>query len=62
MKDVPDFRRDSQVLHLWTMFFVYLKLTHVVQWDWVWIFAPIWLGVILRALGHMIMEIKSRKR
>lgn len=29
--------------------FLILKLTHVIDWKWIWIFAPIWipLGLIL---------------
>lgn len=54
MKDIPDFRLDTVVVHLWTIFLLHLKLNHVILWDWIWIFAPIWIGVLLRATAFII--------
>lgn len=35
-----------------TLVFLILKLTHVIDWAWIWIFAPIWipLGIVLTVL------------
>jgi membrane protein YdbS with pleckstrin-like domain len=35
---------------LLTIIFVILKLTHVVDWNWWWIFAPLWLPVVFVAI------------
>lgn len=32
---------------LLTVLFIALKLTHVIDWDWWWILAPIWIGAAL---------------
>ena len=36
-----------------SIIFLVLKLTHVIDWEWIWIFAPVWIplgiaiGIIL---------------
>ena len=37
---------------LLTVAFVVLKLTHVIDWRWVWVLAPLWIGA---ALGILII-------
>ena len=40
--------------------FVILKLTHVIDWKWVWVLAPIWMGaafVILVLLFILVIAI-----
>ena len=27
--------------------FIVLKLTHVIDWSWVWVLSPLWIGIIL---------------
>ena len=34
--------------------FLVLKLTKVIDWSWWWITAPLWIPVILIALGVLI--------
>jgi len=35
--------------------FVVLKLTHVIDWSWIWVLSPLWIGsalvVVLGLLG-----------
>ena len=31
------------------MIFLVLKLTHVIDWAWVWVFAPVWIPLALAA-------------
>jgi hypothetical protein len=31
---------------LLTLVFVVLKLTHVIDWSWVWVLAPLWISLI----------------
>ena len=30
--------------------FLVLKLTHVINWSWVWIFAPLWIDLVFIAV------------
>lgn len=32
---------------LLTITFIVLKLTHVINWSWVWVLSPIWISSIL---------------
>ena len=35
--------------------FLVLKLTHVIDWSWWWVFAPIWLPVVILLVGLITM-------
>lgn len=41
-------------LTLWAIVFVVLKLVGVITWSWVWVLAPLWIGVALVALLFII--------
>ena len=30
--------------------FLVLKLTKVISWPWIWVFSPLWIGLILAIL------------
>lgn len=30
-----------------TIVFVALKLTHVIDWSWIWVFSPLWIGAAI---------------
>ena len=32
-----------------SIIFLVLKLTHVIDWEWIWIFAPVWIPLGLVA-------------
>jgi len=32
---------------LLTILFVALKLTGVIAWNWVWVLAPMWIGIVV---------------
>jgi hypothetical protein len=32
---------------LLTVLFVALKLTHVIDWSWMWVLSPLWIGGLL---------------
>ena len=32
---------------LLTIVFIILKLTHVIDWSWLWVLSPLWIGVVL---------------
>ena len=34
--------------------FVILKLIHVIDWSWVWVLSPFWIGIALILLLYLI--------
>ena len=34
-------------LGLLTLVFIVLKLTHYIDWSWVWVLSPLWLGWVV---------------
>lgn len=34
--------------------FLILKLTGVIAWSWVWVFAPLWIPLVLGVVGFAI--------
>lgn len=45
--------------------FIILKLCHVINWSWVWIFAPTWINFlifILVIIGIVIYDIYESKK
>ena len=39
---------------LWVTFLI-LKLTHVIDWAWLWVFSPLWIAASLGALFLIIV-------
>ena len=35
---------------LLTVAFIVLKLCHVIDWPWIWVLSPLWIGFILGIL------------
>jgi len=48
---------------LLTVAFIVLKLTHVIEWSWVWVLSPIWitaaLTILILAIVLIVAVIKS---
>lgn len=44
---------------LLTIAFVVLKLTHVINWSWVWVLSPLWIEAILAILLVVIILIAA---
>ena len=42
---------------LLTIVFIALKLTHVIDWSWVWVLAPLWIPVAFIILVGVIVFI-----
>ena len=40
-----------------TLVFLVLKLTHVIDWDWWWIFAPLWIPIAVSLIVIIIFSI-----
>jgi hypothetical protein len=60
-------------LGLLTIVFITLKLTHVIDWGWKWVLAPIWIpfaivavilliGLGLTFVGHLLRQRANKKR
>lgn len=41
---------------LWVTFLI-LKLTHVIDWAWVWVLSPLWIAASLGALFFIVIGI-----
>lgn len=37
--------------------FIVLKLTHVIDWAWIWVLAPMWMSITLVILGFVIFVV-----
>jgi hypothetical protein len=37
-----------------TIVFVALKLTHVIDWSWIWVFSPLWIGAAIMGIFFAI--------
>ena len=42
---------------LLTIVFIVLKLCGVINWSWLWVFAPLWISAALGLLGLLIFII-----
>ena len=39
--------------------FIILKLTHVIEWSWLWVLAPLWISFTLAVVIAVILTIIS---
>ena len=39
---------------LLTILFIGLKLGHVINWSWLWVLSPLWIGVAI-GLGFLLL-------
>lgn len=51
----------STVPVLLFLVFLLLKLTHVLEWSWVWVTAPLWGSVVLAVVAAVIVWRKLGK-
>lgn len=40
---------------LLTIVFIILKLTHVIDWKWIWVLSPLWIGFAVVGLILLIV-------
>lgn len=40
-----------------TIAFIILKLCNVINWSWVWVLSPLWIGFALSLVGLLIVAI-----
>lgn len=54
-------QRSSPFLGLLTIMFIFLKLTNVIDWSWLWVLSPLWIplaiifGILIFALIMMFI-------
>lgn len=41
-------------VHLLTIAFVILKLTHYIDWSWVWVLSPLWISFAFALLIYVL--------
>ena len=37
--------------------FVILKLCHVIDWPWIWVLAPFWIGIVLAVSALLVFGV-----
>lgn len=40
-----------------TIAFIVLKLCNVINWSWIWVLSPLWIGLALSLVGLLILAI-----
>lgn len=45
---------------LLTLIFITLKLLGVIEWSWIWVLCPLWIGVVLTILVVVIFLIIAK--
>ena len=38
---------DISIGAILTVIFIALKLTHFIDWSWLWVFSPLWISAII---------------
>lgn len=38
---------------LLTIVFIFLKLTKIIAWSWLWVLAPLWIGAVLAIVAFL---------
>ena len=51
---------------LWTLLavaFIVLKVTHLIDWPWVWVLAPIWIpvGIVLATIVIVLIVVLTKE-
>ena len=42
---------------LLTILFIYLKLTDQIDWSWVWVVSPLWLGIVVGIAAWLVIVV-----
>lgn len=59
------FHFDLSLGAILTLIFVLLKITHFIDWSWIWVFSPLWISaivVIVLFLIFLIIQKVTTKR
>lgn len=57
---------SSSGVIFWTLLavaFIVLKVTHLIDWPWVWVLAPIWIpvGIVLAAIVVVLIVVLTKE-
>ena len=44
-----------------TLLFVYFKLINHIDWSWIWVLSPLWIGATISILITIVFFILSKK-
>jgi len=58
--DVEFTPRVANVLDFLGAGFILLKVSHVIEWSWLWVVAPLWIQHAVRAISWILLRIASR--
>jgi hypothetical protein len=53
---------EISMTEILTVAFIVLKVTHVINWDWLWVFSPLWIWFLLMLTLNIIASIISLLR
>ena len=62
MNKVFSFNLSFDLAAVVTLVFLVLKLTHVIDWAWVWVFAPLWIQLIITVCFLLLIHIYRKRR
>lgn len=48
---------SGTVMTVLQIIFLVLKLTGVIDWPWIWVLSPLWIGLALSVLSFIILAI-----
>jgi hypothetical protein len=43
-----------------TVLFVALRLAGIIEWNWLWVFAPLWLPLAVMAFTYGVLALRER--
>lgn len=41
--------------------FIVLKLCHVIEWSWLWVLSPIWIGLLIAVIMLIVIVMCSAR-
>jgi hypothetical protein len=44
------------------LLFLTLKLTNTIQWSWLWVFAPLWIPIVLVGLSVVLLALTTKSK
>ena len=47
------FKHPIGIIEIWTIMFIVLKLTGVINWSWWWVIAPYWIVLLVIAIAFL---------
>lgn len=51
---------STNIFGILTAVFIVLKLTGVINWSWVWVLAPSWIGILFFSLVFIVCKVLKK--